>query len=105
MSVPRVVLDGDWPPNSPGYSHIPPALTTDHRLSLAAFAVCAYLITLANDPIHSPDPADVAAAQLLPLRTVKYAYTQLVSTGWLVLILNDDATVAEYRIRSSAGGA
>jgi hypothetical protein len=87
MSVPRVVLLGDWPPAPEGFSQIPSSIARDWRGSLEAFGLYGYLVSLgySQDGL-SPLPDDIADAQQMPRGAMRDAWGELHSAGLLVAI-------------------
>ena len=92
-TAPPVLLDGDWPRASPGYSHLP---TTPIVMALTswAFRVYAYLVSLgySQDGL-SPLPEDVARDLVMPRRAVKAAFCDLASAGLLSLMGDVDGPI------------
>lgn len=86
-TAPLVLLAGDWPSASPGYSHFPSTAPVVWRLDPVAFRVYGYLVSLgySQDGL-SPLPERVGPALELPERETRAAYCTLISAGLLILV-------------------
>ena len=103
-TAPPVLLAGDWPPASPGYSHFPSAAPVVWHLAPAAFRVYGYLVSLGySQEGLSPLPQHVGPGLGLSDREVKAAYSDLCGCGLLVLVGEDGAEPQELQLPAPAG--
>jgi hypothetical protein len=100
MTLPRVLLDGEWPPVSEGLAYIPTALCQSWPGSLEAFGYYLYLVSLGygQDDLN-PLPQHVGPAKGMRLREAQSAFTELVSIGLIRLVPGEGDEIAEVHVR------
>lgn len=103
LTIPRVVLRGEWPAHEPGNSYFPNCVAQSPRLGLVAFGYYGYLISLgySQDGLDPrPESCALPPARRRTVRRMRAALGELCSTGLVELVENDAGVLVEMVLRA-----